>query len=297
MNLVNAFSDVDFDGIVKGTLSNDEIEKIFILLNLVWPNAGISIDYLHWLYRDNPEGFAEVFNVWDKGEIVAHYAAIPVMSKLFGQNEKGLLSLNTAVHPLYRGKGYFKKLAMRTFDDAANSGAKFVVGVANANSTVLFRRQLKFQLVCPLTVKIGLGAINRLPNTIEGQPSYDFKGIWDEKTVLWRLKRPGANYKSIEKNHSISVLRNTGKYGIWANMCELDTDRNIKLPKMYFRWNPFTLWIGLDESINWARSKYVNLPNRFKASPLNLVFKDLTGDGRTLEPNKVLFSLMDFDAY
>lgn len=282
------------DGFVIGSLSDDEIEKTVCLLRTVWPNGGFTFDYLHWLYRENPGGFAKVYNFWDNGQIVAHYAAIPITAKLFGGQEKGLVSLNTAVHPLHRGKGYFKALAIRTFEDAHAHGVNFVIGVANASSTVLFRKQLRFQLVRPLTVKIGIGSVKRLSAHVD-QP--DYARSWDEPTLCWRLKRPGANYSALGKCGAISIFGHTGSYGIWATMIELCPVLGIVPQRKFFRWNPLTLWIGLDESCDWSRSLYANLPDRFKPSPLNLVFKDLTGLGRTLDPNKILLSILDFDAF
>lgn len=282
------------DGFIKGSLSDGEIKKTVSFLALVWPQGGYTYDYLHWLYRENPVGFAEVYNVWDKGQIIAHYAAIPIMAKLFGCTEKGLLSLNTAVHPLHRGKGYFKSLANLTFEDAHYNGANFVIGVANSNSTLLFRRQLRFQFVTPLTVKIGLGNVKR---SLKHDIQFDYMRTWDRPTLNWRLKRPNAKYYSIEKSGFNSILGHTGRYGIWASMLDITSDGIVVSKQKIFRWNPFNLWIGLDESCDWGRSNYVNIPDRLKPSPLNLVFKDLSGMGRLLNSNKILFSLLDFDAY
>jgi len=295
MNAMDDSSGAGLTKLVKGCLSDSEIEQTASLLSLVWPNAGITADYLHWLYRENPAGTAEIYNVWDNGQIIAHYAAIPVKADLFGVQENGLLSLNTAVHPTYRGKGYFKKLALQTFADAHTRGTSFVIGVANANSTVLFRRQLRFQLVCPLTVKIGVGSIKRL--SVLAEKGRDYTQSWDEQTLSWRLRRPCAKYRFVDQNGSTSILGDTGKYGIWTIMHELDSSMMTLSQESLFRWNPLTLWIGLDSSCDWDRSYYINLPDRFKASPLNFVFKDLSGLGRTLAPHKIKFSLLDFDAF
>lgn len=146
---------------IKAILSDEELEKTSTLLCLVWPKSGFTKKYLKWLYCDNPIGCAEAYNVWADGQIVAHYAAIPIKENLHSINEKGLLSLNTAVHPSHRGKGYFKKLASCTYDDAFANGFNFVVGVANANSFELFIKQLQFQHVCQLGVKIGIGVVQK----------------------------------------------------------------------------------------------------------------------------------------
>jgi len=54
-------------------------------------------------------------------------------------------------------------------------------------------------------------------------------------------------------------------------------------------------WIGLDPSMRWGGSLYMNVPMRFRPSPLNLIFKDLSGKARSLKPDRVRFQAMDFD--
>jgi hypothetical protein len=61
--------------------------------------------------------------------------------------------------------------------------------------------------------------------------------------------------------------------------------------------NPVKLWIGLDHRCEWPGYWYCDLPDRFKPSPLNLVFKDLTNSKRLLVPETAQISLLDFDAY
>ncbi|MBI5815635.1 MAG: GNAT family N-acetyltransferase [Nitrospinae bacterium] len=280
---------------VKGSLTDEEIGKTVSLLKVVWPDAGFTREYINWLYRENPSGRAEIFNAWDKGEIVAHYAAIPVKARLFGELEKGLLSLNIAVSPAHRARGYFKALGSRTFESACERGFGFAAGVANANSTLLFRRQLRFQLVCPLDVKIGAGPIARSPG--RGGEERDYIQSWDGQTLSWRLRRPGAKYRCIKRVGSMSVFAHTGKYGIWAVMNDIDPAGVAPPEAGHLRWNPLNVWIGLNPEYDWAKSAYINLPERFKPSPLNLIFRDLTGRGRVLDPQKTVFSLLDFDAY
>ena len=55
------------------------------------------------------------------------------------------------------------------------------------------------------------------------------------------------------------------------------------------------IWIGLDPAMRWGGAAYLNIPLRFRPSPLNLIFKDLTGQGRVLDPARMRFDAMDFD--
>ena len=58
---------------------------------------------------------------------------------------------------------------------------------------------------------------------------------------------------------------------------------------------PMKLWIGLDERFDWKGKLYKDIPMRFRPSPLNLIFKDLTGSGSTLKAEEVRFQALDFD--
>lgn len=285
-----------------GSLSDHELLRVKDLLLTVWPKATFyTFEYLDWLYRLNPAGKAETFNVWVGDSIVAHYAAIPIFANLFGNKERGLLSLNIAVHPDYRGKGYFKSLAISTYEEAKLNKAGFVIGVTNASSTLLVQRQLKFQKVSPLTVKIGLGHVKRKTEP-SALPCFQVK--WEEASLDWRLKRPGAKYRITSNSNGTWLLGGTGTYGIYAEMGWFPTEARQLISALSqvdtmptITPNPVKLWIGLDQRCEWPSYWYCDLPERFKPSPLNFVFKDLTNLKRLLVPETAQISLLDFDAY
>jgi hypothetical protein len=285
-----------------GSLSDHELLRVKELMLTVWPKASFyTFEYLDWLYRLNPVGKAETFNVWKGDSIVGHYAAIPIIANLFGNEERGLLSLNTVVHPDFQGRGYFKSLALRTYEEAKLRNAGFVIGVGNAISTVLGQRLLKFQKVAPLTVKLGLGHVERQTEP-SALPCFQVK--WEEASLDWRLKRPGANYRATSNSNGTWLWRSTGTYGIYAEMGWFPTEaQQLKgvlsqvdsMPMI--TPNPVKLWIGMDHRCEWPGYWYCDLPERLKPSPLNLVFKDLTNSKRLLVPETAQISLLDFDAY
>ena len=59
---------------------------------------------------------------------------------------------------------------------------------------------------------------------------------------------------------------------------------------------PLRLWIGLNPGIK-LRGVFVDVPQRFKTSPLNLIFKDLTGKLPLFDKSEIFFELLDFDVY
>jgi GNAT superfamily N-acetyltransferase len=285
-----------------GSLSDNELLQVKELLLTVWPKATFyTFEYLNWLYRLNPNGKAETFNIWEGDSIVAHYAAIPIVAHLFGNEERGLLSLNSVVHPNYQGRGYFKSLALSTYEEAKLRNAGFVIGVANASSTLLCQRQLKFQKISPLTVKLGLGPVKRKTEP-SALPCFQVK--WEEASLDWRLKRPGAKYRVTSNSSGTWFWGDTGTYGIYAEMGWFPNEARQLISALSqvdamptITPNPVKLWIGLDQRCEWPGYWYCNLPERFKPSPLNFLFKDLTNSKRLLVPETTQISLLDFDAY
>ncbi len=256
----------------------------------------LTSEYLKWQYVDNPAGQVIGFNAFSSGELIAHYACIPVLCNLNGIESRGLLSLNTATHPDHQGKGLFTKLANKTYDKAIENGFEFVVGVANANSSPGFINKLGFQLVGPLDARLGVGLPHR---SVEGSKMIQFQRIWTQDLIEWRLANPSGNYGiKVGSDGRICVYAKTGWTGVTAVM--FDSDKlGVSLPtqKPYHSRNPIKLWIGADPSVIWPRSFYYNIPIALRASPLNLIFKDLTKQNILLDPKNVMIFCLDFDAY
>jgi GNAT superfamily N-acetyltransferase len=244
--------------------------------------------YLRWLYGENPWGTAVGFNAYEGDELAAHYATIPVEATLEGAPAKGLLSLNTATHPTHQGKGLFTRLAEQTYAHARDRGYEFVVGVANANSTPGFTRKLGFQLVTPLDVLVGMGRFSASHDDV------GFALAWTETALRWRLRRPHGRYITTTDEPAI-VYAPTDKLGILAYMTHAPAALTTDLTPLR-RTQPFRMWIGIDPHLQ-RRGVLAPLPDRLKPSPLNLIFRDLTGKQRRLSRDSTRFTLIDFDAY
>src|SRR5215471_2141137 len=115
------------------------------LLESVFATGKFSEAAVAWRYRDNPAGTVVGADAWDGERLAAHYVTCPLEATVEGRVVKGLLSLNTATHPDYQGRGLFTALAEAAYAQGAAAGYEFVVGVANANSTPGFLRRLGFQ--------------------------------------------------------------------------------------------------------------------------------------------------------
>jgi GNAT superfamily N-acetyltransferase len=273
-------------------VDHKSIKDVASLLSQVFTTTDkFTSEFIEWQYAKNPNGPIVGFNAYAGEELAGHYVTQPVEVELKGEKVKGLLSLNTATHPDHRGKKLFTELAELTYEYAKNNGYKFVYGVANDNSTHGFIKKLGFQMVSPLTTKIGIGKIIHKPTTID----YDFKRVWTKEDLKWRLNNPSLKYYT-NKNQ---IIVPTGKAGLNATIYNLDDHQltGNTLTENFKGLNILKLNVGLDHSIDWKKGFYFNVPKRFKSSPLNLIFKDLSDQGITIDPEKVKFEIIDFDGY
>lgn len=263
-------------------IDDQSIRESASLLNLCFPNSTNieTFDFVKWEYCDNPEGTIVGFNAYNNGDLAAHYVAQPISIVVNGERVRGLLSLNTATHPNHRGKRLFTILAERTYQYASENGYKFVIGVANANSTHGFVKYLGFRLIGPLTFKVGMG------KGIYPKKDYTFTRYWDKEIMDWRLKNPSYKYF---KNGDVIV--SPIKPG-FKKLVFHDADGLANLNKLHGR--PFNLYIGFGADLR--KGIYCGIPKFIEHSPFNLIFRDLT-DGSLPEVTKdnILFELIDFD--
>jgi len=277
-------------------LSQDGIKEISDLLMCVFPNSSIpkTPELINWQYKLNPAGDAVGFNTYYGERLVAHYVTQPVEYSINNNVVKGLLSFNTATHPEHRGKKLFTKLADKTYEYASELGYKFIIGVANANSTHGFVNKLGFNLISPLNVKFGLCNID----IISTDGKIPISRLWTVDSVLWRLSSEFNNYEIKLLKDFFIIYAPTEKYGMKTILGYLPINL---LPEniIYSRistLNPIKIWMGIDGNINWKSSCYFSFPDSLKPSPLNLIFKDLTGQISINETN-LKFMSMDFDVF
>ena len=170
-------------------VDNEALSQCTELMKICFPHAKIfNTEYMKWLYRDNPEGEVIGFNAWDGDRLVAHYACIPKCINIDGESVRAILSLNTATHLAYQGKGLFTKLATMTYEKAVSEGYNAVFGVANAHSTPGFVNKLGFQLVRQLEARLGFGQLNIDFESVK--KNIQFEVVWSKETLSWRCANP-----------------------------------------------------------------------------------------------------------
>ena len=57
------------------------------------------------------------------------------------------------------------------------------------------------------------------------------------------------------------------------------------------------LFIGLIPPAAQLPSLYVDIPQALRPSPLNLIYRSLSGRIEFLDPDNIFFNFLDFDAY
>jgi len=250
--------------------------------------------YLAWLYAANPDGAAVGMDAWDGERLAAHYVCIPARAWVEGREVMVLLSLNTATHPDYQGKGLFTKLAAATFEAGAAAGFDGVYGVANANSTPGFVRKLGFQLVRPLEARVGLGTLSHGPKPAPAQLS--FERSWSPEALAWRCANPHNPVHRRSKGQRQQFYAAAFGLSLPA-YAELDAGGAAVQPGNTAALSPLRLLIGLAPDAGASWWNYSSIPQRLRPSPLNLIYRSFTPRVSALDPSRIQFSFLDFDAY
>jgi GNAT superfamily N-acetyltransferase len=256
-----------------------------------------SPDYLDWLYRCNPDGQVVGYDARDGDRLAAHYACIPARARIGSQEVKVLLSLNTATHPDYQGKGLFTQLAERTYAAGAALGYDCVYGVANANSTPGFIRKLKFQLVGPLQAMAGVGSLGIAFTELN---ALQFRRSWSPQALKWRCASPVNPVVVRKRLDHTTFLAPALLGGTCMAAAEIGGEVSVSTASVDMKCgfaSPLRLFIGLIPPAAQRRALYVDIPQMFRPSPLNLIYRSLSGRVESIDLDTVFFNFLDFDAY
>lgn len=283
--------------LTEARADDPSIQQYIALFAACFPGAShYTAEYLRWLYRANPAGAVVGFDAWDGNTLAAHYACVPARLLIGGRDCRALLSLNTATHPSYQGKGLFTKLAAATYEHGKASGFDCVYGVANANSTPGFVRKLSFQLVRPLEAQVGLGRL-AIDDIGAVCAKAGFLRPWSPAELQWRRASPANRVRITRLNSGhYGAAASTHRYGIqaWGEILvpeggpPLDCESAPLGPRLF---------LGLLPGGRRPGSLYRDIPQRLRPSPLNLIYLDLRLGVEKLDVDRIFFSFLDFDAY
>lgn len=263
----------EFKGLQIKEISRSSILEYTDLLSRSFTEFKPAEDYLHWLYFQNPRGDVRGFDAFDGDKLVGHYACIPI--KIEGYIGDSLLSLNTATHPDYQGRGLFSALASKTFDSVSTTHAN-VIGVANAKSVGGFVKHLGFEKIGNLDLRFGL-----LERPAEG------KRIYSREELEWRVTCPRRKLRVSEIQSACYLVSTRIKRylpPLKAIVSVTPNQRGAAAPSCF----------GM--TLDWRRGldPLFKLPQFLKPSPLALIYKPLLESDSTKLKS---FSFPDFDAY
>jgi GNAT superfamily N-acetyltransferase len=251
-------------------------------------NSKLTVEYLQWLYANNPHGRAIGYDAFSEGRLVAHYVTVPVMFAVpDGSDLKGCWSLNTATHPEFQGKGLFVQLAEKTYEDAAIEGCSFIVGVANQYSSHGFIRRLGFSNLGHLVTQFGYS------KTQAKEEQRGWGRRWNSSTLRWRLKNPSARYDVRRRGDSAVVSTH-----VLHEMINVDLGN---FPVSYFDTVERQVLKDIFPSIqiafgNTSKGLLVRVPQRLLPSPWNVIFRRL-GAEQLVPPAELQIVGLDLDTF
>jgi len=275
--------------------SESALSECSSLLLKCFPKAThLDTEYLAWLYRDNPDGEVVGFNAYENGILAAHYSCIPAQLSIRSSPIRGLLSLNTATHPNFQGRGLFTKLAKLTYEAGKKEGYECVYGIANANSTPGFTRKLGFQLLRQLEARIGFGGLRADWDNAKATSS--FRRAWPDNALQWRNANPKNPLSSHSWRDGIIQITGDAIAPLISAYGEVLTEGPCSLKSTGIS-NGAKLFIGAFPKKICHFPTYFSIPRMFWPSPLNFIFRSLNDDLKIPNPDDLLISFIDFDAY
>ena len=205
---------------------------------------------------------------------------------------KILQSINVCVDKRYRGKKLFKEMATRLEDYAKAENYSLIIAIANKLATPAWQNSIGLKFLTQLDVLIGYGDLGL--NNLDLNDSI-FASIWNEKRLEWRINNP-SNKVFVKHENKIRLscqsVMSIFKVFSYVNCKNL----NINYSKEQFNFFLPNLFIGLIPP-NSNYNLYLKIPEIFKPSPLNFLYKCINNENIDIKKNQSFFSYLDFDAY
>jgi GNAT superfamily N-acetyltransferase len=271
-----------------------DLDRTVELMGLGFPAAHkFSRTFLEWQYYENPAGEPLGCNIDDGERLIGHLMGIPLNVRLRGRSVVVTLIMNVATHPDYRGRGLFLDLVRRVAAMSAARGHEGVVGIANQQTIRAYETKLGFQNVAGLDAHVEL-----LPQKIDmGRALADaeFAHRWEDATFAWRLRNPSnplrvaggtAETLIVEGASTMPLVRARGsipREGLSIQGAGLPLGAAVVL--------------GLTPKGAARRRLAVTVPAALRPSPLRMIWFSHKTPGDRLDPKRILFSFLDFDAF
>jgi GNAT superfamily N-acetyltransferase len=273
----------------------EHLDRTAELLRTCFPKA-TKFDgaFLQWCYYDNPIGPAIGWNVEDQGRLVGHLVGQPQRVRLHGREVPVILLVNVAIQSDYRGRGLFLEIVRRTLALAAERGFAAVTGVANQQTYRAYEKHLGFQNVAGLHAHVELApeAVD-MPGAVAAA---QWSRIWDDQTLAWRLRNPDNRLSLAAASPDALVVEGASTLPLIRARGQIPRDGLSAIVPQAPAFGPGVV-LGLTPRGYARRRLAVTVPDRLRPSPLVMIYQNLEVPGDRLDPDKVLFSFLDFDAF
>ncbi len=117
-----------------------DINCLLSLYKIVWPNREIDEEYWNWKYRDNPFGKPLILVALKEDKIVGHEALWPMPLSVNGINQLSYQSVDSMVHPDFRGRGIFNNLIARSMEECSTLTCPIIFGFPNRSSYKIYTK-------------------------------------------------------------------------------------------------------------------------------------------------------------
>ena len=122
-----------------------------------------------------------------------------------------------------------------------------------------------------------------------------FRRLWSADSLGWRcanLMNPVAAHPAADRTTFLAPALLKGSCSASAELDGVSATASPSGPG-----TPFRLFIGMVPSAARRSALYFDIPYRLRPSPLNLIYRSLSGRITSIDPDAVFITFLDFDAY
>jgi|GEM_PF-4157828 len=274
--------------------AHEDLGDTVELMRLAFPAAHkFSRSFLQWQYYDNPAGPPMGCNIAAGARLVGHLMGIPQRVSLRGQPVNATLIMNVATHPDYRGRGLFLELVRRVAAMSAQRGHAGIVGVANQQTERAYRTKLGFQNVAGLHAHVEFSPqVIDMPRAVKAA---QFVQMWTDETLSWRLQNPVNPLRIVAATPQTLTVEGASSLPLVRARATISR-AGLHLAARGAAAGPAVV-LGLTPKETARRRLAVTVPERLRPSPLRMIWLNHKIPGDQLDPEQILFSFLDFDAF
>jgi hypothetical protein len=303
-----------------------ELEMTLGLLRTVLPSPRWdTLDFLDWVYNENPLGELVPQNVDRDGQRLCHIGGVPMNLRSADDAGRFLILYNSSAAPEEQGKGTYVKTLFKLHGRARDLGFHGMLGVTNAASTGPATKGFKARMLGALPAKLCVptvvrspghthhpvddafldsGEFEKLASELDATPAGTWTNCWTPDVLAWRLRWIGYDYTLHVGPDLVAVSTRTTYRGVPVAVLSkvlpragargpLSSEQMIAAICKYHR-APAAVYAGFNANVpvKGFKLRQDRLP-----SPLNLLFLSTSDAVDTDTFRFETFEFLDFDAY